>query len=295
MMVYYFRSGATTSWPGSSAFQTAKIVILALMILAVLPLLYDTITTNHAWDDWTTIYRPVALNFLHGGSPYCGTAYYNAPWLLLPLLPFALLPYPLGRFLFFLVSLAGFAYIARRLTSNPLSIVLFLSSVPVFFCLHQGNIDWIPMLAFVTPAPFALIFAAIKPQIGAGIALYWLFDSWRQGGPRLVIRNFLPVSLLLIASFVFYGLWPLSFSSEAVASWNVSLFPYLIPIGILLVFLAIRRRQQQPAMAAGICFAPYFSMLSVSSMLTALLEQPTLMIIAWALLWAGQGFSLLLK
>lgn len=272
-----------------------KLLMLALMVLAVLPLLYDTITTNHAWDDWTSIYRPVTLTFFHGGSPYGGTGYYNPPWLLLPLLPLALLPYQLGRFLFFMVSLAGFAFIARRLTSNPLTIVLFLSSVPVFFCLHQGNIDWIPMLAFVTPAPFALILAVIKPQIGAGIALYWLFESWRQGGPRLVIRNFLPVSLLLIASFVFYGLWPMSFSSKAVASWNVSLFPYLIPIGVLLVFLAIRRSQQQPAMAAGICFAPYFSMLSVASMLTALLEQPTLMVTAWAVLWSGQVLSFFLK
>jgi hypothetical protein len=275
--------------------EPLKVLILIVLILAMTPMLFGMITVNHDWDDWTSIYRPVALTFLQGGSPYGGTGYYNAPWLLLPLLPLAVLPYQLGRFLFFVVSLAGFAYLARRLTSNPLSIVLFISSVPVFFCLHQGNIDWIPMLAFVTPAPFALILAAIKPQIGAGIALYWLFESWRLGGLRLVIRNFLPVSLLLIASFVFYGLWPLSFSSDAVASWNVSLFPYLIPIGILLVFLAVHRRQPRTAMAAGICFAPYFSMLSVSSMLTALLEQPTLMVIAWTLLWTYEGLSLILK
>jgi hypothetical protein len=271
-----------------------KLIALAILLLAVLPILYTDVSTNHGWDDWTQSYRPAALTLLHGGSPY-GSTYYNAPWTLLPLLPLALLPYPLGRFLFCVVSFAGFALIARRLTSHPISIILFLTSAPVLFCLDQGNIDWLPMLGFVLPAPFAIIFAAMKPQLGAGIVLYWLFVFWGQGGARQVIRNFLPVSLLLAASVVFYGLWPLHFSLKAVVGWNVSPFPYLLPLGVFLVARAVRRQQAAPAMAAGIFFAPYFSLLSLSALLASLLERPRVLAAAWAILWICAGLFMILK
>lgn len=263
-----------------------RIVILVLLVLVALFSVYNWITVGHGWDDWTVYFRPAALIMLYGGSPY-GTGYYNAPWGLVLFIPLALLPYQIGRFLFFVLSVAGFAYIARRLTDTPLSMLLFMTSVPVVFCLDLGNIDWLSMLALVTPAPFALMLAAIKPQVGAGIAIYWFVVSWRQGGVRLAVRNFLPVSLLLIASFFLYGFWPLSFATLNSMRWNFSIFPYTIPVGIFLLWRSIVRQDPRPSMPVGILISPYFTIISLSTLLVGLLEHPKILAVAWLVVWLG--------
>ena len=261
-----------------------RVILLALLFTITVPLLYAWLP---AGDDWASCFRPAALNLLRGDSPYSVAGYYNAPWALLPLIPIALLPFQWGRVVFFLVSLAGFAYIVRRLTTHPLSVLLFLTSAPVVYCFYGGNLDWIAMLSYILPAPFALIFAAIKPQIGAGILIYWLVESWRQGGARLVIRNFFPVALLFMSSLIFYGLWPSNFSELDEVPWNVSLFPYLIPVGIFLLGWAITKREPRPAMSAGLFFSPYFSLRSIFPLLVPLLERPNLLRVVWLIMWLG--------
>ena len=259
-------------------------MILALLVAATFPLLSTGLPVG---DDWACCFRPAALKLLRGQSPYSVTGFYNAPWALLPFIPIALLPFQWSRIVFFLISLAGFTYIIRKLTPHPMSVLLFLTSAPVVYCFYGGNLDWISMLSFIMPAPFAVMFAAIKPQIGAGILIYWLSESWRQGGPRLVILNFLPGAFLFISSFIFYGLWPLNFSELNGASWYVSLFPNLIPIGILLLGWAIAKREPRPAMSAGLFFSPYFSLRSIFPLLVPLLEHPKLLAVAWLITWLG--------
>lgn len=265
-----------------------RYLALAVLIAAALPLLYDTLSApGHALDDWNNHLRPAVYTMLRGGSPYYGTGFYNPPWTLLLLLPAALLPYHLSRLAIFLVSLAGFAYLIRRASSSPAVTVLFLTSLPVAASLENGNIDWIPLLSFVLPAPFALMLAAVKPQVGLGIFIYWLFQSWREGGPKLVFWNFLPVSLLFASSFVLYGPWILSADPLLDIRWNISVFPYTVPIGLFLLFRTVVDRDIRPAIASGLFVSPYFTMNSFSAILLSLLEKPKLFFLAWVIIWAG--------
>jgi hypothetical protein len=144
------------------------------------------------------------------------------------------------------------------------------------------------MLAFVAPAPISLIFAAIKPQVGIGIGVYWLFESWRVGGVRTVIKNFLPVTLMLGVSFLLYGFWIMTFigkSQTVVNVVNISIFPYLIPVGLFLLWAAITQGWARPAMAASPFFAPYHTLFSLAVPLVALLEHPKLLALISACLW----------
>ena len=276
----------STLFMPSAKSSRAKVLLLILLIAAFLPILFGYITNNHEFDDWNHSLRPAALAMLHGHSPY-GAGFYNPPWGLLPFIPFAAMPPSWGRFTLFLVSFCGFAYLARQLSAKPASILLFLTSFPVIACLDSGNIDWLPMLGFVAPAPLALILAVIKPQIGIGIAVYWLFESWRQGGARRIVLNFLPVSLLLGSSFLFYGLWPLAVPDLSAVSWNIALFPYTVPVGIFVLCTAILRREARPSMSAGILLSPYYSWMTLSSLLVALLHRPRFLAVAWIATWAA--------
>ncbi len=263
----------------------SKKFILLLLILVALPSLYYNISVG---QDWYQFYRPATLALIQGQNPYDIDSFHNAPWALIPFIPFALVPYQLGRVGFFLLGLAYFFYIPYKLGAKPISVILFVTSYPVISCLNGGGIEWLPMLAFVTPAPISLIFAAIKPQAGIGMGVYWLFESWRVGGVRMVIKNFLPVTLMLCASFLLYGFWIMTFigkSQSVVNVVNISIFPYMVPVGLYLLWIAITQRHARPAMAASPFFAPYHTLFSLAVPLVALLEHPKLLAMISACLW----------
>jgi hypothetical protein len=137
------------------------------------------------------------------------------------------------------------------------------------------------MLSFITPAPISLIFAAMKPQVGIGIAIFWFFEAWRMGGVREVLKTFAPVTFLLGISFAMYGFWVLTYSGKWNTPVNVSLFPYLLPLGIYMLYV----KQKQAAMASCICLSPYYTFFGLSAPLVALFQYPRLMFIGWAVLW----------
>jgi hypothetical protein len=233
-------------------------------------------------QDWIQFFRPATLSILRGESPYKIKDFNNAPWTLLPFIPFVLLPYRIGRLGVFLLGFLAFAYVAYKLKAKPVSALMFMTSFPVIACLYGGGLDWMPMISFVTPAPIALIFAAMKPQVGIGIGFYWLIESWQRGGIKLIVKQFYPVSLLFLISFALYGFWVMT----SVGKWNnpvnISLFPYLVIIGIYLLYT----RQKRAAMASSVCFAPYFTFFSLSAPLVALFEHPRLLFAVWLMLWA---------
>jgi len=270
--------------------ERSKKIILAALILAALPVIYYGVPIG---QDWIQFFKPATLALVHGGNPYDIRNFHNAPWTLIPFIPFALMPTRLGSVGFFLLGFACFLYIVYKLSGKPLVMILFITSYPVFSCLNGGGIDWLPMLSFVTPAPISLIFAAIKPQIGIGIAVYWLIESWRAVGIRTIVKNFLPVSLLLIISIATYGFWIMNFVNKAqvTTNWvNVSLFPYTLPVAFYLLWVAIKKRVARPAMAASPFFAPYHTLFSLAAPLVALFDYPVLLAIASAVLWVHGVF-----
>lgn len=257
-------------------------LILAVVAAVLLALGVTVYFVSPVSDDWNTYFRPATLAMLHGESPYIVPGYYNPFWTLIPMIPFALLPEPWGRIGFFLLSFLAFGVLLYRLKPKPMSMVLFFTCFPVIACLQYGEIDWLALLAFVTPAPLALILAATKPQIGLGIGVYWLIASWQAGGVKGVFKNFYPVTLLFILSFVLYDDWFLTSINTLNKPFNIALFPWLVPLGIYL----LTTRKKNAALATGVCVSPYHTNVSLVSLFTAVLDYPALLGIAWTASWA---------
>ena len=169
----------------------------------------------------------------------------------------ALLPENVGYALLVLLSLAGFAYTAHRLGGKKIAVIAILLSPPVLHSLLNGNIDALAVIGFVLPAQIGLFFILIKPQIGLAVAVYWFVEAWRKNRVREVLRLFGPVTIALLVSFLLYGLWPLQFEQEIGLWWNASLWPASIPVGLVLIVSAIRKRRMEFAMAASPCLSPY--------------------------------------
>ncbi len=260
----------------------AAVLCLLLLLSPVLPVALD----------WTQTYRPATLALLQGQDPYAvevapAAPFFAAPWSLLPLVPLALLPSHVGRALLLFTSLVTLVVSARKLGARPIALAAFLVAPPVVYGLILGNIEWMPLLGFVLPPQIGLLFIAVKPQTGFAVAIFWLIEAWRTGGWRKTVETFAPVTVVLLLSFVIFGLWPLKFRSifGIAKDFNASLWPWSIPAGLALMVVAIRKRNVKFAMPASPCLSPYALFHSWSSALIAASASDAAMVAIVALLW----------
>jgi hypothetical protein len=245
--------------------------------------------------DWFEYYRPAALAVWHGGSPYDGMIYFAAPWSTYPLIPFALLPYEIGRWCLFATTICAYAYMAYRLGAKPLTLAFLLLSYPVLADVTNGNIEWMAMLGIIMPPQIGLIFVLIKPQVGVGVAIFWLVEAWREGGVRQVVKTFAPITIVFLLSFVLYGFWPLNFlntltmAKEIKAAnaidYNFSLWPWGLILGLPLIVKSIRDREKRLSIMSSPFLAPYALITTYGTSLLAWIDKPIFFFIAWVLTW----------
>ncbi len=216
--------------------------------------IYAYMGSRFEWDD---AFRPAALALIHGQSPYSVPTFLNAPWLLIPILPLALLPERLGSALFISIGFFSIAYCGIKLGAKPIGLVFLLLSHPVLQIMWRGQIDWLSALGFVLPPPIGIFLVIAKPQIGFMIIPFWAWEYWKKGKWIGLIKLFLPVGLGFMGSFLLFGLWPLRGGQVFEGLVNTSLFPQSIPIGLVLAVLAFRIKKRQLSIAASPFLSPY--------------------------------------
>jgi hypothetical protein len=239
--------------------------------------------------DWRYVWRPGALALAAGQSPYVTVDYFSAPpWVPLAFIPLTWFPENVSRGILFVAGLLAYGWAAHRLGAKPVTLLLFLASPMVMHSLLNANLDWMVLLGFVLPPSVGLLLVAVKPQIGFGVALFWLVEAWRGGGTRAVARMVWPVTLAYLISFAIFGFWPRNYFSvaEYSAAWNASLWPATLPVGAALLAAALRNRNAKYAMAAAPCLSPYVLFHSWSAALIAIVSAPAEMLAAFAGLWA---------
>lgn len=252
--------------------------------------------------DWIENYGPAALAVWHGQSPYSVPVFFAAPWAVFPLIPFALLPYAIGRWCLLVTAIISYGFTAYKLGAKPLTLAFLLLSYPVLADLANGNIEWLAMLGFILPPQIGLIFVLIKPQIGLGIALYWLMESYRAGGIRQVIKIFLPIIVVTLLSFALYGFWPMHFAdtltmAEEIRSngvdYNFSLWPPGVILGLAFLILAIIKKEKRFAMMSGPFLSPYALIATYGTSLLAWINKPVVFFVIWLLTWSPLIIKLL--
>lgn len=261
-------------------------LVLGCLILGIPLYWYESTHLIFFAVDWHLVFYPATKLVLQGLNPYVIGQFHNPVWALLPLIPFALLGEDMGRLALFFFGLFTFAFIGYRLKARPFALVAFLLSPLVFYYLFLGNIDSLVLWGLLMPAPIGLFLVVIKPQIGIAIAVYWGYVAWRAGGWRKVILTFLPVATALALSFLVFGNWAADQTDHLVsAKWNTSMFPWSLPVGVLLIFVALRSGKIQTSMAASPFLSPYVGLGSWAFSLMGLLNNNLMMFAAVFGLW----------
>lgn len=265
-----------------------KRILQSGLFLLMLTVMYFGVRT--IWQtvgiDWKETFYPAARALLNGGNPYEVPTFRNAPWTILLIAPFALFSETTGGILFFIASIFLYAWAAIRLQASRLALIAFLLSPPVVYGMRMLNVDVFVLIGFTLPAQFGLFLVLIKPQMGAAMIPFWLVRAFKQGGVRDVVVTFAPVTLVSILSFLLFGNWLSGRQADLLDSfWNASLWPWAIPIGVVLTALSLRDLRADFAMAASPFLSPYLAYHSWVSVLAGLIRRDFELTIAVAAMW----------
>jgi hypothetical protein len=261
--------------------------LLMLVGIVVIILIVALASTFPFGPDWRDVYHRAARDLVAGRNPHETTQprFLNPTWLLIPLVPLGIMPVEWGGAIFFLISIASFAYTAYKLGASPVAMSAFVFSPPVLHCLLNGNIDWIPLLGVTMPPQIGLFLVTAKPQIGLTVALFWLVEAWRKGGWRETLRVFAPVSVAFLITFALFGFWPSKWLEQPEQWWNASLFPWSVPFGVYWMIQALRKREIKYALPAGPALSPYVIFHTWSAALVAVVKWDRWIIFLSAALW----------
>lgn len=248
----------------------------------------------YGWD-WDKTFHPVATDYLliENFDPYDGTGYYNPPWLLLILSPFALLAKADGRAAWFGFSAACYVVFALRARFLPVPLLAFLCSPIVLLSLWYGNVDGLVLVGAVLPPFIGILLLAIKPQIGLVLILFYAIESlYVNRDVNQFVNRFFPLYILGSLSIISHGTWFLNAFGSSPPANNASLWAVSIPtmlwsiaIGILLTVSAIRKVDPDRALAAAPFLSSYTQLYSWPGALILLKRRPFWSVVALALTW----------
>ncbi|MFN3492665.1 MAG: hypothetical protein ACK40V_10640, partial [Anaerolineales bacterium] len=185
-----------------------------------------------------------------------------------------------------IVSILIYAWAAYRLGANRFTLAVFLLSPPVVYGMRMLNVDIFVLIGFVIPPQIGLFFVLIKPQMGIVMIPFWLVKAYKEGGIKKIVSTFLPIVVVVGISFLIFGNWFSGRQADLYDSfWNASLWPWALPIGIVLTALALRDLRQDFAMTASPFLSPYLAYHSWVSVLAGLIKHQFEFVITVISMW----------
>jgi hypothetical protein len=209
--------------------------------------------------DWFGQYDAAARGVFQGRSPYDQKFFPNPPWTALLLTPFVILPPNLARGLVLVSTVAAWIYIGWRLRAPKLAFIAMLLSPTAIGALLAANVDAFVLLGAFLPPTWGLFLLMMKPQVGSGAAVYHLVDVWRERRLAGVALVFAPIAITFVVSALLFKPWVDRTLHLTGNEWNRSMFPYAVPVGLLWLWMALRRRNIFWALASTTFLTPYLS------------------------------------
>lgn len=237
--------------------------------------------------DWHDYFYPVSkIPF----KPYTERFFLNAPWAALILYPLGLFPQEIGWILNASLNVVVFSALILQRNGSTLSLLLTLTSLPMVYLGGSGNIEWLPALGFIFPNAIGIILLGIKPQNGILAGIDWFYRQEKKWQFILIPAGWVLLSLLI------WWIWPLDFlrnlehvSSQGMAEWNLSLFPWSVPVGLGLIYYIIKKKPANGELwgtMATYCLVPYFTGHSLMILFTLLsIAYPRKTILVWIASW----------
>lgn len=234
--------------------------------------------------DWYWCFSQVPYHLF---DPYSIRMFINPPWLSVFLIPFKYFG-SIGLVINAALTMLVVGMLVMSRGGSKLSLLLSLTSFPILSMIAKGNIEWVVMIGFILQNRWGLPLLLLKPQVGLLAFLSWAdFKNHK-------ILFFVPALVIVGASFLIWGNWVLGIMNNVSSlgiTWNLSIFPYGIPVGVVFLLLAIydeAPRSEIYGVIATLLFVPYFAAYSVGVLFILIsLSYKKVAIFLWLAMWAG--------
>lgn len=219
-------------------------------------------------DDWRA-FHGAAQRVLDRSTPLYGTPtfadyyYYNPPWLAVLLTPTAPFAARIGWGIVSAASLVIALALLRRWLDHPgyIKPVLVLLSPAMLYMLLHGQIDLLILAGVLLPMEWWGLVALTKPQTALGLVAMIFPHHW--------LRAAIILGVVAIPSVALLGPWPLDlldqprpFVEMGHNLW-LNLWPFQIPVGVLLIVLGYSRKDERLLIAGSPFLSPYAAMSSM--------------------------------
>jgi hypothetical protein len=273
------------------------IVLITLAMIGIFALASLTPLVIYRNSDFVNVFSPAGRVLLEGQNPYLRVNrperspwfLFNPPWNLIPLIPLSVLPLRLRWGAWMLIEITSILYACYKLGASKIGSVLILASCPMVFTLLSGQLEWQVILGLVLPHPVGLLLLTAKPQIGAFVGLLWVIEAYQEGKIGAVVRLIWPLSLVFVISLVLFGFWPRYMLTAPQVGFNLSPFPWLVPLGLFCFYRAVKNKDDLQAFGSSLCLVPYFTPNSLIALPIAFARkvkvQAVLFVAGWVGLW----------
>jgi hypothetical protein len=212
------------------------------------------------------------------------------PWGNIFLTPLATMPDHIATVITNGLTVFVFVLVARRFNAPEWLALILLVSPMGYFLFVNGQVDFLIWIGLLMFNGLDLIFLTIKPQIALGI----LIPRLRRAESRW-LRYLAPLTILTLFSVFIWGTWFIIFPTlKASTIANYSIFPWGVPIGLVLLGFSWRYPDDRWGIAATPFLVPYINIQSYLAMCLALASfKPRLTLAIWLVLWI-YGFALII-
>jgi hypothetical protein len=231
------------------------LLILVLFVLVLFAIAIQPFPSS----DWVERLYPAGVDFIHGLNPYRSGWLMNPPQVLLIIGPLALLGEQASHGVLAALTLVGLAFVCMKYKASPLTFLLFFGSCFTTYTIYNGNLEGILLPALFIPPTWGMPIMVIKPQIGAGYIIYHLWDSRKN---QKFIRIIFPLFFITILGIILYPGFLLNSYAVTSQRWNLSFFPYGLPLAAIMLVVAAIRKQPELALAASPFMTPYLNITS---------------------------------
>jgi hypothetical protein len=228
---------------------------IALILLGVVAarLISDYIPVG---VDFRYTFYPVAKATLTFQSPYTVPNFLMPPWTAIAVLPFGLLSEQNAWGVFVILAILLQVYGFQRMKMKGTSIALMMVSPFVFYGIFKGNLDFLVLLGSTLPVHLGIWLLLIKPQMSLPLVFFLAYRLKQVEGWKSVALKFSP-PFLLYTLFLLTG-WMNLPNLEQLA-WNTSVWPWGIPLGLLMVLLGFIKKDKWLTFAASPFLSPYLA------------------------------------
>jgi len=267
--------------------KTKLLAGLSLAALVVFATLVIPSWNYAIWGYDFHLFYQAATALRTGQNPYVFDfhdsvySFHNPVFVAVIFVPLSLLPERLAMIVNAGLAAASLWLVFFRLSRSAALTCLALLSRPVFMIVLTGNVDWLPLLAGVTTPIIGIWLALVKPQVGfvlAAVLSWQVYQRYRRKSIWLFIT--------LGAAFGLSLALGMRWQSMIAIQWNLSVFPFSLPIGLWLIWRLYHDRTDRAlALAAAPFLSPYVAIQSWAAAFPWLTRWRWLLLAAVVISW----------